>query len=103
MALSEIQKQRYGATSEILYNEVRGMCNDIEQFMAKAQSRAEFINKISAADLTAMTITDANIISRLTQLKGILNELVSYYNNQAVTPATNPQTVIDDLRNMNVI
>ena len=103
MALSPIQKQKYGATPDVLYNEVRGICNEIEQFMAKAESRAEFINSISAADGTAMGITDPAVLSSLAELKGILNELVAYYGNAQVTPANDPQVVIDGLRNMNVL
>ena len=103
MALSPIQKAKYGTTPDVLYNEVRGICNDIEQFMTKAQSRAEFINLISAADGQAMGITDPAVLTSLSQLKGILNEIVAYYGNTQVTPANDPQAVIDGLRNMNVI
>lgn len=103
MALTAIQKAKYGSTPDILYNEIRGICNSIEQFMIRGQSAAEFINRASVQDLTDMGITDPAIQSLLGDLKNVVNDLVNYYANQAVTPATDPKEVVDSIRNMNVI
>jgi len=101
MALSELQKTRTSKSK--LYDEVNQIANFLAQANARYQAVSDYINKVSAQDLTDLGITDSNVITRLTQLRVVMNELNSYYAGNAVTPSVAPQTVIDDLRSMIVI
>lgn len=102
MALSELQKTRTSKTE--MYDQVAYLANNLAQSVAKWQAASDYINKVSSQDLTDLGITDANVVSRLTELRGVFNDLISYYNGNAVSaPSTSPQTVIDDLRDMIII
>lgn len=99
MALTELQIP----TKAEFYRDMRSLANLIAQQKLKYQEAADFINRVQAADLDAMGVPAGQIRTDLVDLKNVLNELVSYYNGNAVTPAKNPDTVVDSLRTMIIV
>lgn len=99
MALTELQIP----TKAEFYRDMRSLANLIAQQKLKYQEAADFINRVQSADLDAMGVPAGQIRTDLVDLKNVLNELVSYYNGNAVTPAKNPDTVVDSLRTMIIV
>ena len=105
MALTEIQLQM--ATTLVpdcklrLYSILQDAAADLSSAMNRAKLVAGFINRIEAADLDTLQIPSGQIRTDLVNFKNVLNYFVSLWGNQAVTPAVNPQTVIDSIRRAN--
>lgn len=95
MALTELQiPQKLD-----FYHDVRRLASEIASGMARFEAAAEFVNRMTAADLDAMQVP-SQVRVDLVDMKNVLNELVGYYNGSQVTPAKNPSDVIDKLRSM---
>lgn len=99
MAQTEIQLP----TKAELYRDVKSLANEIALRMLRWKEASDFINTLTAADLDAMSVPAGQVRTDLTDLKQVLNELVTYYNGTAVTPAKNPDSVVDKLRSMLVV
>lgn len=83
-----------------LYRDIRSLANEIALRMLRFKEASDFINTLTTADLDAMGVPAGQIRTDLNDLKTVLNELVAYYGGTAVTPAKNPDSVVDKLRNM---
>lgn len=105
MALTEIQLQM--ATTLVpdcklrLYSILQDAASELSSSMRKAQLVAGFINRIEASDLDTLQVPAGQIRTDLVNFKNVLNYFVNLWNNQAVTPSVNPQTVIDSIRRAN--
>lgn len=69
--------------------------------MHKLELVAGFINRIEATDLDTLQIPAGQVRTDMVNLKTVLNYFVSLWNNQAVSPAVAPQTVINAIRRIN--
>jgi len=74
---------------------------ELSSSMHKMELVAGFINRMETADLDTLQIPAGQIRTDLVNLKTVLNYFVSLWNNQAVTPTLNPQTVINSIRRAN--
>lgn len=105
MALTEIQLQM--ASNLVpdcklrLYSILQDTAAELSQSMNKMKLVAGFINRIDTADLDTLQIPSGQIRTDLVNFKTVLNYFVSLWSNQAVTPAVNPQTVLDSIRRAN--
>jgi len=105
MALTEIQLQM--ATTLVpdcklrLYSMLQDAAAELSSSMHKMELVAGFINRMETADLDTLQIPAGQIRTDLVNLKTVLNYFVSLWNNQAVTPTLNPQTVINSIRRAN--
>ncbi len=99
MAQTEIQLP----TKAELYRDVKSLANEIALRMLRWKEASDFINTLTPEDLTAIGVPAGQVRTDLLNLKVVLNEIVSYYNGGTVTPATNPDSVIDKLRSMLVV
>lgn len=90
MALTEIQLP----SKSDLYNVAQNVAGEISQSMHRWGLIAEFLNSIQSVDLDAMSITDAQVRDDLVNLRLMLNDITALWNNQAVTPANDPQAVV---------
>jgi len=105
MALTEIQLQM--ATTLVpdcklrLYSMLQDAAAELSSSMHKMELVAGFINRMETADLDTLQIPAGQIRTDLVNLKTVLNYFVSLWGNQAVTPALNPQTVINSIRRAN--
>lgn len=105
MALTEIQLQM--ATTLVpdcklrLYSMLQDAAAELSSSMHKMELVAGFINRMETADLDTLQIPTGQIRTDLVNFKTVLNYFVSLWGNQAVTPALNPQTVINSIRRAN--
>lgn len=105
MALTEIQLQM--ATTLVpdcklrLYSMLQDAAAELSSSMHKMELVAGFINRMETADLDTLQIPAGQIRTDLVNFKTVLNYFVSLWGNQAVTPALNPQTVINSIRRAN--
>ena len=94
MALTELQLP---AKTEF-YRVIQSIASDIDNCMRRWEAVAEFVARMDTADLDAMSVAAGVVRTDLVDFRIALNNLVSLYNGNAVTPAKNPSTVIDSLR-----
>jgi len=101
MALTEIQLPNLPDEKWKFYRIIQDTAGQISQDMQNWRQIANFINRMDAADLDTLTIPAGQARTDLVNFKTVINYFVSLWNNQPVTPAVNPQTVIDAVRRMN--
>lgn len=106
MALTEIQllmsnSVSMGDSKLRLYNMLQDMAGRVSDVMHEMEVHATFINRMETADLDTLTVPAGQIRVDLTNFKTVLNGFVNLWNNQAVTPTVNPQTVVNSIRRMN--
>lgn len=87
-------------TKAEFYRDIRSLANDVALRAARWKEAADFINTMTTADLDAMGVPAGQARTDLVDFKNLLNEIVSYYGGNAVTPVKNPDTVVDKLRTM---
>ena len=96
MALTELQLPE----KSDFYNTLQNVAGEISSAKHRWGLIATFINRLVTADLDAMGVTNAQVKTDLTDLKNLINEIVALLNNGTVTPAKNPQDVVDKCRKM---
>lgn len=103
MALTEIQLPIALLPGEkySFYNVIQTTAADLSASMHRFKLVADFINRMDVADLDAMGVALGQVRTDLVNFKTLLNHFVALWQNQAVTPTVNPQTVVDALRKIN--
>ena len=96
MALTELQLP---AKSDF-YNTLQNVAGEISSAKHRWGLIAAFINRMVTADMDAIGIAAGQVRTDLTDLKNLINEIVALLNNGTVTPAKNPQDVVDKCRKM---
>lgn len=105
MALTEIQLHM--ATTLVpdcklrLYSMLQDVAAKLSSTMHELELAAGFINRIETADLDTLQVPAGQIRTDMVNLKNVLNYFVNLWDNQAVTPAVAPQTVVNAIRRMN--
>ena len=94
MALTELQMP----TKADLYNTLQNVAGEISSAKHRWELISVFINRMVTADLDAIGVAAGQVRTDLTDLKNLINEIVSLLNNNSVTPAKNPQDVVDKCR-----
>jgi len=94
--LTELQQP----TKTDFYNTLQNVAGEISSAKHRWGLIANFINRMDAADLDAVGVASGQVRTDLTDLKNLLNEIVSLLNNQSITPSKDPQLVLDALRRM---
>lgn len=77
MALSGIQKSLI--TQELLYKQVSSMVSDLDRQMQIQANKLEWLNNVSAQDLTDLAIP-AEVQTLLADMRTQLNILIGQYN-----------------------
>ena len=100
MALTEIQLP----TKDELYQNLRTLANEIRRSMERWEAASDFLNDLTTTDLDAMSIPDTGTVrADMVALRVMLQEMVSYFGNNSVTPTNDPKEVVDVIRQMLVI
>lgn len=94
MALTELQLP----TKSELYNALRAAANKWNDLIHRTEDLAEFIRFMTTTDLDALGVPTGQLRTDLTNFRNMLNEIVSYFNNNPVTPSNAPKDVIDKVR-----
>ena len=99
MALTELQLP----TKTDLYNNLQAIAGEIVGRMLRWQEASEFLAKLELADLDALGIAAGQVRTDLVNFRTALDQIVSVYNGEAVTPTLSPAEVMDAVRRMLVI
>ena len=98
MALSELQLP---ATKVVLYQNLQAIADVIYRNMSKWEAAATYLASMTTADLDALSIsTTDSTRAELVDLRNLLLEMVSLWENTAVTPVKAPKEVINKIRHM---
>ena len=105
MALTEIQLHMAAMLvpdSKLrLYSMLQDVAGELSAAMHKMELVAGFINRMETSDLDTLQVPAGQIRTDMVNLKTVLNYFVALWENQSVTPAVNPKTVVNAIRKMN--
>ncbi len=96
MPLTELQLP----TKPQFYNRIKSTATQINNLLLRWKDLAEFIEVIDITDLDNMGVPAGDIRTDLVDFRIMLNEVISLFEGEAVTPTKNPSVVIDRLREM---
>jgi hypothetical protein len=99
MPLTELQlpdKDRF-------YRDVQSVAGEIKSRMVRWRMMSDFIADLGADDLDAMGVAAGQVRTDLANFRTALDELISLYEGEAVTPTNTPDEVVDAVRRMLVI
>ena len=97
MAITELQLP----SKTDLYTIVQNVAGEISQSMHRWSQVAEFLSRMGTADLDAASIPTGQVRADLVDFRLLLAELNAYWGNAAVTPANDPQEIVNTLRKIN--
>lgn len=98
MALTELQIP----TKLQFYSSIQGAATHMDKLISQWKSIAEFIDpaRMGVADLDAMGVASGQVRTDLANFRIVLNEMISLYEGNSVTPTNIPADVIDNIRRM---
>jgi len=96
MALTELQLP----DKTDFYRTLQNLATEVNNLTHKWADVAEFIGNVTSTDLDSMGVAAGQVRTDLANFRTVLNELVAYFGNQSVTPANDPEAVIDKIRRM---
>ncbi len=99
MALTDLQKP----SLEDFYNNVRDGAGALYRLAAQIQSQYEFLARVGVSEMDDLLVPTGELRTDLADYRTVLSELNTYFDNGAVTPASNPVGILNKLRKMNVI
>ena len=99
MALTELQLP----TKAELYQNLKTVANEIRRSLERWDAASDWIASVTVADLDALGVPTGQVRTDLADLRQLLTELSSLFNNETVTPAKDPKEVTDRIRQMLVI
>ena len=99
MALTEIQLP----PKTEFYANVSSVASEIKRSMLRWRALSEFIADVDTGDLDAMGVPAGNIRLDLQDFRTTIDEILSFFEGNAVTPSKNPEQVMDKVRRMLVI
>lgn len=96
MALTELQLP----TKVDFYNRLRHAATEMDNVMTKWANLSEFIAMMDSSDLDAMGVATGQLRTDLVSFRILLDEMVSLYDGNSVTPTNPPNQVIDKIRSI---
>lgn len=96
MALTELQLPDKSA----FYQRIQNSATEFNNLMNRWRDLAEILAEVESTDLDAMGVAAGQVRTDLTDFRVVLNEMVSLYDGDAVTPTKNPSTIIDKVRSI---
>jgi len=97
MALTELQLPNKAD----FYNNMQGVAGEISSALHRWGLVASFVNRMETSDLSVMGITNETVVNDLIDLKNLINNFVSLWQNQPVTPTKDPQSIVNAIRKIN--
>ena len=94
MALTELQLP----TKADFYRRLQNSATELNNLMNVLGDLSEQIGRIGTVDLDAMGVATGAVRSDLIDYRTVLNEMISLYNGNAVTPTVVHANVIDQIR-----
>lgn len=99
MPLTEIQLPE----KERFYRDLQSIAGEIVSRMLRWQEASEFIQTMDSADLDAIGVPSGQIRTDLQDFRTALDDVVSLFNGNPVTPSQSPAQVMDRVRKMLVL
>ena len=99
MALTELQLP----TKAAMYRDVQSLAGEMASRMLRWKEASDFLEKLTADDLTAMSVPEGQLWTDLVEFRTVLGYFVTLYGGTAVTPALNPGDVMDKMRTMLIV
>lgn len=96
MALTELQLPN----KVDFYNQIQSLAGEMESRMLRWEQASEFLANVDTNDLDNMGVAAGQIRSDLADFRAALDDIVSVYRGNAVTPAKDPSLVMDRVRRM---
>ncbi len=96
MALTELQLP----TKSNFYGVLQSAATEMDNLILRWKNMAEFIAMVETSDLDAMGVDTGQVRTDLNNFKVVIDEIVSLYEGNAVTPVNAPNAVIDKIRAM---
>jgi hypothetical protein len=96
MALTELQLP----TKSNFYAKLQNAATQMDNLITHWRNLAEFIGMIEVADLDAMGVASGQVRTDLNHFRTVLNEIITFYDGEPVTPTNPPNEVIDKIRMM---
>lgn len=96
MALTEIQLP----IKADFYQGLRSVAGEMKSRMLRWKELSEFLAKMGTVDMDAMGIPAGEVRTDLTDFRVALNEVISLFEGNAVTPINSPEVVMDKFRKM---
>ena len=96
MPLTEIQLP----DKTYFYRDIQSVASELTTRMLRWQELSDFIQKMDVADMDAMGIPTGQVRTDLQEFRIALDEIVSMFNGNSVTPTNSPAEVMDKLRRM---
>lgn len=99
MPLTEIQLPE----KERFYRDLQSIAGEIVSRMLRWQEASEFIQTMDSTDLDAIGVPSGQIRTDLQDFRTALDDVVSLFNGNPVTPSQSPAQVMDRVRKMLVL
>jgi len=96
MALTELQLP----AKETFYANLQAAANEMDRIIKRWENVAEFIGRMDIADLDAMGVAAGQIRTDLIDFRIVIDEMLSLWNGNAVTPINPPHEIVDKIRTM---
>lgn len=96
MALTELQLP----TKDNFYRNLQNAATEMDNLMARWKNIAEFVANVEASDLDAIGVATGQVRTDLNEFKTVIDEIISLYEGNPVTPTNAPNAVIDKIRTM---
>jgi len=94
MALTEIQLPN----KSNFYAKLQDAANKLDKTMSEYKRIAEFIDRMDSSDLDAMTVEAGQARTDLVAFKQAINDMLSLWDGNSVTPTIAPSEAIDRIR-----
>lgn len=96
MALTELQLP----VKASFYGRLQSAATQMDNLITQWRNLAEFVDMVDTSDLDAMGVAAGQVRTDLVEFKTVLNEIISLYDGNSVTPTNTPSAVIDKIRSM---
>lgn len=96
MALTELQLP----TKVSFYGRIQSAATQMDNLITQWRNLAEFVAMVDTGDLDSMTVPSGQVRTDLNEFKTVIDEIVSLYDGNSVTPINTPSEVIDKIRSM---
>lgn len=96
MALTELQLPN----KVTFYARLQAAATGMNQMIHEWRNLAKFIGIVETADLDTMGVATGNVRTDLIDFRTAINEMISLYDGNEVTPTVTASAVIDKIRRM---
>ena len=96
MVLTELQLP----TKVHFYNRLQAAANEMDNVMNTWKNLAEFIDKVTVADMDAMGVASGQLRTDLAAFRQAIDDVIALYEGGSVAPTSAPNSVIDNIRSI---